>query len=132
MNKLNRITLTSLTLIMMTTSVMAEWIPVAENARHTMTVYVDTSTIRTKSNKVKMWILKDYKDIQSMAGIKFLSTINQHEYDCKEEQIQMLASTAFENNMGAGKVVATTSIPYTPRPIAPDSVDKIQWEMACR
>ena len=96
---------------MIATNAMAEWTPITENARQTMTVYADTSTIRIKSNKVKMWILKDYKDVQSMAGLNFLSSITQHEYDCKEEQIQMLVSTSFEKNMGGGQVIATTSIP---------------------
>ncbi len=132
MNKLNGITFAGLTLIMMTTQVMAEWMPIADNERQTMTVYADSSTIRRKSNKVKMWVLKDYKDVQSVAGISFLSAINQHEYNCKEESIQMLASTVFEKNMGGGKVVSTTSTPYRPRPITPDSVDKAQWEIACR
>lgn len=131
MNIFNRMTLTSLTLIIMSANVMAEWIPVTENARQTMTVYADTSTIRTNNNKVRMWILKDFKDVQSIAGINYLSSITQHEYDCKEEQIQMLATSSFENNMGGGKVIITSSTPFTPRPITPDSVDKIQWEVAC-
>ena len=88
--------------------------------------------MRIKVNKVKMWTLKDYKDLQSIRGMNYLFTINHHEYDCKEEQIQMPASLAFEKNMGGGVVVATTSIPYAKGPVTPDSVDKSRWEIACR
>lgn len=60
----------------------------------------DTPTIRVIGDKVKMWASKDYKDLQSISGMHYLFTINYHEYDCKKEHIQMLASSALEKKYG--------------------------------
>lgn len=60
-------------LVLRSGPVYAEWVLTGSNGEKGMTVYVDPDTIRRKGNLVKMWVLSDYKTIQSVAGDSFLT-----------------------------------------------------------
>jgi hypothetical protein len=45
--------------------VYAEWVLLNQNDQTGLTVYVDPDTIRRKGALVKMWILSDYKTVQT-------------------------------------------------------------------
>ena len=95
--------------------------------------YVDRATIRRNGNLVKMWDLKDYKTPQkSSGGDSYLSIKSQSEYDCKEEQMRMLALLLFSGKMGSGKVVYSTSEASMQwQPISPVSIGETLWKVAC-
>ncbi len=86
-------------------TVMADWSLVDENTDGSVTIYTDFGTIQKTENKVKMWSLGDFKTVKEFSGIEFLSSKYQKEYDCKQEQMRMLAFTLFSANMGEGQVV---------------------------
>ena len=51
---------------------MAEWIKIGEsNNKGGYTAYADLTSIRKASNKVKMWVLFDYKIEQKTSGVIF-------------------------------------------------------------
>ncbi len=86
--------LVAVMLALVSTGAMAEWTAVSEDEE--LTHYVDLATIRKSGDKVKMWLLKDYKTVQEgAAGEKYLSAKVQGGYDCKEEQWRLLAVTLF-------------------------------------
>ena len=93
--------------------------------------YVDRATIRRKGNLVKMWDLKDYKTVRTVAGDSYLSDKAQQEYDCKEEKKRVLAFTNFSGQMGSGKVVYSDNDPGKWVPIYPGSNGEMLWEIAC-
>ena len=66
----------------------AEWVLVEKNNDlvEVMAVYADPDTIRRKGDLVKMWSLTDYTTIQTIAGLSFLSSKAQYEFDCAEER----------------------------------------------
>ena len=66
---------------------MAEWVEVGVNDFIGSTFYADTETISKSGNKVKMWVMYDYKTAHDVVGDnfgKYMSTKNHNEYDCKE------------------------------------------------
>jgi hypothetical protein len=98
-----------LTLFLTTSEAYAEWVKTAES--DDATGYGDPDTIRSKGNLVKMWILYDYKTIQTVAGDSYLSQKMQWEYDCAEEQSRLIAGYSYSGQMGTGKIIfSKTSI----------------------
>ena len=119
-------------LAVFSTSVMAEWTIVTFN--DSSFHYADLSTIRKSGNKVKMWVLFDYKVVQidKNDGMRYLSQAIQQEYDCKEETWKMVTLNWHSKNMGAGEVVyASGAIHEEPIPIAPGSAVEAVFKLAC-
>ena len=79
-----------------------------------------------------MWILSDYKTVETDVGISYLSSKSQDVYDCGEERSRLLALTMFSGNMGSGKVVYSSSNEGKWDPVAPKSVGQILWEVVCK
>jgi len=118
-------------LVLSSSPAYAEWIKVSDSDEAGMTVYVDPTTIRRNSNLVKMWQFYDYKTVQTVAGIGFLTVKEQWEFDCAEERRRVLALTEFSGNMGSGTVVYTNSEVGKWQPVAPSSIGQLLWKFAC-
>ena len=110
----------------------AEWIKVRDGDEAGKTVYVDQASIRRNSNLVKMWQFYDYKTVQTVGGIRFLSAKEQGEFDCAEERSRVLALKEFSGNMGSGTVVYTNSQVGKWLPVVPGSIGHIVWKVACQ
>lgn len=121
------------TLLMLSTGpASAEWVPVSNGDEPGKTVYVDPATIRRNSNLVKMWQFYDYKTVQTVGGIRFLSAKEQWEFDCAEERSRVLALKEFSGNMGSGTVVYTNSQVGNWIAVTPGSIGHTVWTVACR
>ena len=114
--------------------VSAEWVDVAgklEKGRTVYTVYVDTESIQRNGDIVTLWALFDYKTIQSIVGGPWLSSKTRREYDCVEERVRLVGYMTFTGNMGTGEAVYSNSSQSAWEPMAPDSIDRKLWEVAC-
>jgi hypothetical protein len=109
----------------------AEWVKVGDGDEAGRTVYVDPATIRRNSNLVKMWQFYDYKTVQTVGGVRFLSIKEQWEFDCAEERSRVLALKEFSGNMGSGTVVYTNSQVGKWIPVMPGSIGRTVWAVAC-
>ena len=109
----------------------AEWVKVGDGDEAGKTVYVDTATIRRNSNLVKMWQFYDYKTVQTVGGVRFLSAKEQWEFDCAEERSRVLALKEFSGNMGTGTMVDTNSQVGKWIPVMPGSIGRTVWAVAC-
>ncbi len=109
----------------------AEWWVRALNNQTDPTLYVDSDTIRRNGTVVKWWELLDYKTVQTVAGISFLSMKVLREYDCAGEQIRVLAMADFSGNMANGKVVFTDFAQSNWVPVQPESRGQTLWNAAC-
>jgi hypothetical protein len=124
--------LIALTLLVLSSgSAYAEWIKVSESDEAGKTVYVDPTTIRRNSNLVKMWQFYDYKTVQTVGSIRFLTAKEQWEFDCAEERSRVVARKEFSGNMGSGTMVSTNSQVGKWVPVIPDSIGRTVWEVAC-
>lgn len=122
----------SLIILLLVTSgpAYAEWVR-ALNNQTDPTLYVDSDTIRRNGTVVKWWELLDYKTVQTVAGISFLSMKVLREYDCAGEQIRVLAMADFSGNMANGKVVFTDFAQSNWVPVQPESRGQTLWNAAC-
>ena len=121
-----------LLLLMVSTSVFAEWTEVGGNDDAGLTTYVDYGTIKRKGNKVKMWSLLDLKTVQEVAGKKYLSVMSRNEYDCEEETSRMLDFYEYSGNMRNGEIVwSSTNIKKETVSIIPESIDEGNFNIAC-
>jgi len=118
-------------LVLSSSPAYAEWVKVSDSDEAGMTVYVDPATIRRNRNLVKMWQFYDYKTVQTVAGIGFLTVKEQWEFDCAEERRRVLALTEFSGNMGSGTEVYTNSEVGKWQPVAPSSIGQLLWKFAC-
>jgi len=109
----------------------AEWVQVSDTDEAGKTVYVDPATIRRNRNLVTMWQFYDYKTVQTVAGIGFLTVKEQWEFDCAEERSRVLALKEFSGNMGNGTVVYTNSQVGKWLPVMPGSMSHTVWKVAC-
>ena len=107
----------------------AEWVRLTE--ADGMTVHFDPNTIRGKGNLVKMWLLYDYKTAITTVADAVFSTKMQSEYDCIEERVRTNAIFELAGHMGKGKVVSTSLNEGNWTPIAPETIGKREWRVAC-
>jgi hypothetical protein len=98
----------------------------------TFTVYADPDSIRRKGELVKMWILYDYKTLQSATGVAHLSDSIQLEANCTEKLQRSLAYTWWSGNMREGTVVFNHSGEGNWIPIGSGTVGHTLWSFACR
>jgi len=118
-------------LAVMSSSAMAEWVEISDNETIGVTVYVDPTTIRKKGNKVKLWQLYDYKTSRKLGTENYLSVKEQREFDCEEEQIQILYTIYYLGNMGEGESIRTYGNLSGWRPVAPETIDQVFLKHAC-
>jgi len=118
-------------LVLSSAPAYAEWVEVGGPDDGTYTHYADPTTIRRNGTLVKMWLLEDYKTIQTVDGKSFLSDKVQREYDCAEEQQRLLAFYWFSGQMGSGAVVYSNTDPSKWAPVMPGSVGQALWKTAC-
>ena len=119
-----------LLLLMVSTSVFAEWTEVGGN--DVITAYADFGTIKRKGNKVKMWSLLDLKTVQEVAGKKYLSVMSRNEYDCEEETSRRLDFYEYSGNMRNGEIVwSSTNIKKETVSIIPESIEEGTFNIAC-
>lgn len=123
-------------LVLSSGPVYAEWVPRGEDKQAGLTIYLDVDTMRINGNQVMMWILHDFKTVQTNgAGNSFLSAKVHREYDCAKEQTRVLAITKYEDKMGNGKVVSSRTFDepewVSAAPREPGTIAQDLWIVAC-
>jgi len=112
----------------------AEWLDAGgkvERGLTVYTVYVDTDSISRKGDIVTLWALFDYMSIQSIVGGPWLSSKARRAYDCVNKRVRLLGYMTFTGNMGSGEVVFSNADQSAWEPLAPDSMDRTIWDVAC-
>jgi len=115
-------------LITASSNVMAEWVEIESN--ETDTFYADPATIRKTGNIVRMWVLTDYKMVQTNASKPYMSKLGVRKYDCKEKQSRATIKTLHSKNMGVDKYVGIIgNRPWLP--VSPRTTSELLWKFAC-
>ena len=127
MNKL----LIILTLAFLSTSTMAAWTRITKSDGFGVTVYADYDTIQRSGNKLKIWTLDDYKAIQEIDGVKYLSIKTQEEFNCEGGQTRSIQHVAYNGNMENGQVVNSYDRTDKWRSVKPGSIGEIKSKAVC-
>ena len=123
--------LITLALAFLSTSTMAAWTRVTKSDVFGVTVYADYDTIQRSGNKLKIWTLNDFKAIQEIDGVKYLTIKTQEEFNCDDGQTRSLMHVAYSGNMENGQVVNSYEKTDTWRPVKPGSIGEKQSKRAC-
>jgi len=121
-------------LAVVSSNAMAEWVEVGVNEFIGSTFYADTGTISKSGNKVKMWVMYDYKTAHDVVGDnfgKYMSTKSHNEYDCKGAKVRVNYQARFSKNMGKGIQEIETSANFEWYSVVPDTHDELLWKVAC-
>lgn len=123
-----------LLLLLVSTNVFAvDWFEVGEDEDGTSN-YVDQQSIQRAGNKVKVWVLYDFKSGQLIGSskISYLSLLAKVEYDCFEYTQRKLDAYLYSGNMGNGDIILSeTNITKPTRPVLPKSASASQLEISC-
>jgi hypothetical protein len=118
-----------LLLVMVSNNAMAAWVKVAVGSNSSS--YIDPATIEKNKTKVTIWTLLDFYKDQTAGKLGYASMKSQHEYDCKNKQVQILQTTLHSKNMGKGNTVYSDSEPAQKAPVSPESMIEDLWEYSC-
>lgn len=125
-------TILMLLLAVVSSGAVAEWINVSTDESGS-SVYADPATIQKVGNRVKMWVLFDYRKATLDAGDRIMSIRKHEEYDCKETQVRLLYISKHSGRFTEGKMVYLNDIPNNEWvPVAPGSILEDLWKYACR
>lgn len=128
-----------LILVGVSTNAMAEWVLLevhADSANNksdkSFVIYADPASIHKMGEKVKLWVLYDYRKPVTMFNKTFRSIKMQWEIDCKGEQYSIPYVLYTSLDMGKGEIVfdADTSGKKA-TPVVPDSFGESVFEYAC-
>jgi hypothetical protein len=113
-------------LLLVSTNVFAvDWVKVVTAQNGDITSHVDSQSIRRDGNKVRVWVLFDYKSVQVLADNKtrYLSLLAKEEYDCFEDTSRTLDEHWYSEKMGTGNIVLSLPNLTTPaQSVLPGSV----------
>ena len=122
----------TLLLLIVSTSVFAEWTKVTVSSDRDMTVYVDYETIKKKSNKVKVLDLLDFKTVHKNKSYRYKSQLSLNEYDCEEKTRRILNFYWYSENMKKGDIVySEKNINDEGKSISTDSIGTNLFNIAC-
>ena len=108
----------------------AEW--VVFEAAPDATIYVDTSTIHKDGGRAEMWVLIDYKTPQlDKTGKHVLSDKLHYQYECKEKQLSIIATSAHAGPMASGETININPDPPQLRPVPEGTTAEQMWKRAC-
>ena len=121
-----------LILLTVSTNIFAEWTRVNNSPDGNMIVYIDYETFKKKGNKVKIWIMMDFKTVQKSSYGIYLSSLTRNEYDCEEETGRILDLYNYSGNMKDGMpMYIHSNMKEEPSSIAPGTINEVNFKIAC-
>ncbi|MCP5275899.1 MAG: hypothetical protein H6936_13810 [Burkholderiales bacterium] len=120
------------TILLFSTNTIAEWTKISDSDKNGgYTIYTDLTTKSKVNDKVKMWILIDYKIKQEDTGVYFLSKKVRRKYDCQTKHVRLLAFKLYSWDMGQGELVRAYSQPQKWEEVQSAGIDDSEWNAAC-
>ena len=123
-----------LMLLVSTNALAVDWVKIGETGNGSFTHYVDPQSIRRDGNKVRAWVMNDYKSdtILSDTKIIYLSVLVRAEYDCFEDTERFIDIYYYSGKMGGGNIVLP--IPNITKPaesVIPGSNGATELKLVC-
>jgi len=111
----------------------AEWRPITYAAGSGgITIYIDPATVLRQGDLVTMLVLYDFRFVQAIKGISYLSVTWQQQFDCAEHRSRHLSYKYHSDNRGNGKVMLAGDDEASKwSRVAPKSAAAILWTIGC-
>lgn len=91
------------------TSANDRWHYVLETQDGKAAFYIDVESVKFDTLYPRAWELTDHKDIRRIgqSNVRYFSSVDLKEYNCKERSFRLVSSTLYSKNMGGGNVVSS-------------------------
>ena len=112
-------------------SAHADWTKLNQNKAMDTAYFIDLKNIRGNKEKVRIWTLTDYSNIQMTKKINYQSIKSFVEINCKSKNIRILAYSLYEQPMANGKVVFSKGRPFDWEVVKPSTVNGLFLNVGC-
>ena len=112
-------------------SANAGWIKLNQNQAMDTAYFIDLENIRGSTEKVRIWTLTDYTNIQVTKKINYQSIKSFVEINCQSKKMRILAYSLYEQPMARGKVVFSKGRPFEWEAVKPSTVNGLFLNVSC-
>ena len=112
-------------------SANAGWIKLNQNQAMDTAYFIDLENIRGSAEKVRIWTLTDYTNIQVTKKINYQSIKSFVEINCQSKKMRILAYSLYEHPMARGKVVFSKGRPFECEDVKPSTVNGLFLNVSC-
>ena len=112
-------------------SVNAGWIKLNQNQAMDTAYFIDLENIRRGTEKVRIWTLTDYTNIQVTKKINYQSIKSFVEINCQSKKMRILAYSLYEQPMAKGKVAFSKGRPFEWEDVKPSTVNGLFLNVSC-
>ena len=112
-------------------SANAGWIKLNQNQAMDTAYFIDLENIRVSREKVRIWTLTDYTNIQVTKKINYQSIKSFVEINCQSKKMRILAYSLYEQPMARGKVVFSKGRPFEWEDVKPSTVNGLFLNVSC-
>jgi hypothetical protein len=121
-----------ITLLLITTNVLAGWTEMGSPSSGRFKCYVDYNSISKDGNFITFWMLTDWKEAKESSGDMRLSDLQRIKLDCKRRTMTLLDFIWYSKNMGLGAIVYSRSnLRGEPVSVPPMTGDEIVLNKLC-
>jgi len=124
--------LIGLALSMFAAVASAEWVNIAMIDNGGTKFYAQPTTKKRMGNVVRMWGLQDNSKPSVHNGKTFYSVQTYWQFDCFEDTVQLLQSTAFAGKMATGEIILGDQVPSDKMFARPGSIQSDMLNFACK
>jgi len=93
--------------------------------------FIDLKNIRGNKEKVRIWTLTDYSNIQVAKKINYQSIKSFVEINCQSKNMRILAYSLYEQPMAKGKVVFSKGRPFDWEVVKPSTINGLFLNVGC-
>ena len=112
-------------------SANAGWIKLNQNQAMDTAYFIDLENIRGSTEKVRIWTLTDYTNIQVTKKINYQSIKSFVEINCQSKKMRILAYSLYEQPMARGEVVFSKGRPFEWEDVKPSTVNGLFLNVSC-
>ncbi len=124
-------------LVLISSSVQAEWVYATSSQDKSVDVYIDTGTIKRKNNFVTVWSKEEFKSVQRDSIFQIFSGYKSvrryEEWDCSERTVRTISYEQFSQNNLDGKLIKSEGVLISmPENIPPDTLGSRLLKIICK
>ena len=112
-------------------SASAGWIKLNQNQAMDTAYFIDLENIRGGFEKLRIWTLTDYSNIQVVKKFNYQSIKSLVEINCQSKKMRILAYSLYEKSMAKGNVVFSKGRPFEWEEVKPSTVNGLFLNVGC-
>ncbi len=112
-------------------SASADWIKLNQNKAMDTAYFIDLENIRGEFEKLRIWTLTDYSNIQVVKKINYQSVKSLIEINCQSKKMRILAYSLYEKSMAKGNIVFSKGRPFEWEEVKPSTVNGLFLNVGC-